>query len=134
MFGRCYDLPDEHHMAPVGTHGFQDHSVEVLSVLYHSWNDWCNHYVDLVSQHKGKFLQQVTMDEADEKQGLPLEEIAAIFGDADEVAIYQRDLDIDIATHTIVGRGEQGGSKRASVEAMHNEKHGEATSASSTET
>lgn len=33
--------------------------------------------------------------------GLPLEEVAAIFGDADEVAIYQRDLEIDFATHTI---------------------------------
>ncbi|OQU95567.1 hypothetical protein CLAIMM_01752 [Cladophialophora immunda] len=34
--------------------------------------------------------------------GLPLEEIAAIFGDEDEVAIYQRDIEIDLATHTIV--------------------------------
>jgi MFS family permease len=33
--------------------------------------------------------------------GLPLEEVAAIFGDADEVAIYQRDLEIDFVTHTI---------------------------------
>jgi hypothetical protein len=36
--------------------------------------------------------------------GLPLEEVAAIFGDADEVAIYQRDLEVDFATHTIVDR------------------------------
>jgi hypothetical protein len=28
-------------------------------------------------------------------RGLPLEEIAAIFGDADEVAIYQREIDLD---------------------------------------
>ncbi|KIX98805.1 uncharacterized protein Z520_05266 [Fonsecaea multimorphosa CBS 102226] len=34
--------------------------------------------------------------------GLPLEEVAAIFGDADEVAIYQRDLEVDFATHTVV--------------------------------
>lgn len=34
--------------------------------------------------------------------GLPLEEVAAIFGDADEVAIYQRDIEIDFATHSIV--------------------------------
>lgn len=33
--------------------------------------------------------------------GLPLEEIAAIFGDEDEVAIYQRDLEIDLTTHTV---------------------------------
>lgn len=37
-------------------------------------------------------------------KGLPLEEVAAIFGDADEVAIYQRDIEVDMATHTIVGR------------------------------
>ncbi|KAJ9615767.1 hypothetical protein H2200_001844 [Cladophialophora chaetospira] len=34
--------------------------------------------------------------------GLPLEEVAALFGDADEVAIYQRDIEVDFATHTIV--------------------------------
>lgn len=28
-------------------------------------------------------------------RGLPLEEIAAIFGDADEVAVYQRDIRVD---------------------------------------
>lgn len=36
--------------------------------------------------------------------GLPLEEVAAIFGDEDEVAIYQRDIEVDVATHTIVDR------------------------------
>ena len=36
--------------------------------------------------------------------GLPLEEVAAIFGDADEVAIYQRDIEIDLTTHTIKDR------------------------------
>jgi MFS family permease len=35
-------------------------------------------------------------------RGLPLEEIAAIFGDADEVAIYQRDIEIDHNTHAII--------------------------------
>ncbi|EXJ74111.1 uncharacterized protein A1O5_02405 [Cladophialophora psammophila CBS 110553] len=34
--------------------------------------------------------------------GLPLEEVAAIFGDEDEVAIYQRDLEVDFTTHTVV--------------------------------
>lgn len=28
-------------------------------------------------------------------RGLPLEEVAALFGDADEVAVYQRDIDVD---------------------------------------
>ena len=31
-----------------------------------------------------------------------MEEIAAIFGDADEVAIYQREIEIDHTTHAIV--------------------------------
>lgn len=35
-------------------------------------------------------------------RGLPLEEVAAIFGDADEIAIYQRDLTVDTTTHTII--------------------------------
>lgn len=34
--------------------------------------------------------------------GLPLEEIAAIFGDADEVAIYQADIEIDRNTHSVI--------------------------------
>ncbi|KAI1618273.1 MFS transporter [Exophiala viscosa] len=44
--------------------------------------------------------------------GLPLEEVAAIFGDADEVAVYQREIEVDFATHTIVdhhGQGIKGG-------------------------
>jgi hypothetical protein len=35
-------------------------------------------------------------------RGLPLEEIAALFGDAHEVAIYQQEIEVDHATHTIV--------------------------------
>lgn len=35
-------------------------------------------------------------------RGLPLEEVAAIFGDADEVATYQRELQVDTATHTVI--------------------------------
>jgi len=35
-------------------------------------------------------------------RGLPLEEVAAIFGDADEVAIYQREIEIDHNTNTII--------------------------------
>lgn len=34
-------------------------------------------------------------------KGLPLEEVAAIFGDEDEVAVYQRDIDIDDAHHIV---------------------------------
>ena len=43
--------------------------------------------------------------------GLPLEEVAALFGDADEVAIYQRDIEVDFATHTIVDHNPAGGVK-----------------------
>lgn len=35
-------------------------------------------------------------------KGKPLEEVAAMFGDEDEVAIYQRDIHVDFATHTVV--------------------------------
>lgn len=56
--------------------------------------------------------------------GLPLEEVAAIFGDEDEVAIYQRDIEVDFATHTIVGRhtdAEQGAQGVKGGEALHYE-------------
>lgn len=39
-------------------------------------------------------------------KGVPLEEIAAIFGDADEVAIYQRDIEMDHNAHTIIDRSQ----------------------------
>ncbi|RFU26001.1 hypothetical protein B7463_g10329, partial [Scytalidium lignicola] len=35
-------------------------------------------------------------------RGLPLEEVAAIFGDADEVAIYQQEIEIDHNTNIII--------------------------------
>ena len=62
--------------------------------------------------------------------GKPLEECAAIFGDADEVAIYQRDIDIDIATHTIRGHRLPTGDSKG-VEARHVEQDKEATSTES---
>ena len=34
-------------------------------------------------------------------RGLPLEEVAAIFGDSHEVAIYQRDIEIDPNHHIV---------------------------------
>lgn len=36
-------------------------------------------------------------------KGIPLEEVAAIFGDADEVAVFERELDVDPFTHKVVG-------------------------------
>ncbi|KAK3109290.1 hypothetical protein LTR53_017614 [Teratosphaeriaceae sp. CCFEE 6253] len=46
--------------------------------------------------------------------GVPLEEVAAIFGDADEVAVYERDLDFDPTTHAVIDlhTGEKGGIER----------------------
>jgi sugar porter (SP) family MFS transporter len=41
-------------------------------------------------------------------KGLPLEEVAAIFGDADEVAVYQREIEIDHTTHAIVDHHNDG--------------------------
>lgn len=40
--------------------------------------------------------------------GLPLEEIAALFGDAEEVAVYQQEIDIDRNTWTITDHHEKG--------------------------
>ena len=51
--------------------------------------------------------------------GLPLEEVAALFGDADEVAIYQRDIEVDFATHMIVDHHVADGVK--GVDAAHSE-------------
>ncbi|KAK5095207.1 hypothetical protein LTR70_003635 [Exophiala xenobiotica] len=42
-------------------------------------------------------------------KGLPLEEIAALFGDADEVAVYQRDIEVDENHHIIGVGGERAG-------------------------
>ena len=46
--------------------------------------------------------------------GVPLEEVAAIFGDADEVAVYERELDFDPTTHQVIAAGK-------AVKAEHNE-------------
>jgi hypothetical protein len=54
-------------------------------------------------------------------RGLPLEEIAAIFGDADEVAIYQADIEIDRGTGQVVihRSGEKTGASDGHVESLH---------------
>ena len=43
---------------------------------------------------------------------MPLEELAALFGDEDDVAVYQAEIELDKGTHAIVDH--------------HGEKHGEA--------
>lgn len=54
-------------------------------------------------------------------RGLPLEEIAAVFGDEAEVAIYQRELELDDDTHMIVDHHGQSSTNHA-VEVAHHEK------------
>ena len=52
--------------------------------------------------------------------GLPLEEIAAIFGDGEEVAIYQADIEFDRNTHSVVVRKRGGLEKGAQhMESVH---------------
>lgn len=58
-------------------------------------------------------------------KGLPLEEVAAIFGDAHEVAIYQRDLEIDADHHVVEHREIVEKSGRSGItEATHKEQGG----------
>jgi len=52
-------------------------------------------------------------------KGRPLEEIAAIFGDVDDVAIYQRDIEIDHTTHELKIKG-----VNAVIEGIDDEKAG----------
>lgn len=54
-------------------------------------------------------------------KGLPLEEVAALFGDADEVAIYQRDIEVDPEHHIVDVRSKTAGEK---VDIAHDEERG----------
>ena len=48
---------------------------------------------------------------------MPLEELAALFGDEDEVAVYQAEIVVDHNTHAIVDlHGEKRGSTTSQVE------------------
>ena len=55
------------------------------------------------------------------QQGVPLEEIAALFGDTDEVMVFSKDIHVDHATHELVidthgaGAGAGDGSVAARV-------------------
>lgn len=59
---------------------------------------------------------------------MPLEEIAALFGDQDEVMIFSEDIHVDHATHELVvdthgGTGADGGvAHRVATEATEPEK------------
>ena len=47
-----------------------------------------------------------------ETKGVPLEEIAALFGDQDEVVIFSGDIHVDHATHELVVDVHDGGSSK----------------------
>ena len=57
-----------------------------------------------------------------ETKGVPLEEIAAIFGDTEEIMVYSEDIHVDHATHElIVGRRAETGTDRSIVERVATE-------------
>lgn len=43
-----------------------------------------------------------------ETNGLPLEEIAALFGDKEDIVVYQREIRVDQNTHKLVVEKEEG--------------------------
>ena len=47
---------------------------------------------------------------------MPLEELSALFGDEDEVAIYQQEIEIDTNAHTIVDHHDEKRGGTAHVE------------------
>lgn len=59
---------------------------------------------------------------------MPLEEIAAIFGDQDEVMIFSEDIHVDHTTHELVverrssGAGDGGVARKVATEATVSEK------------
>jgi len=63
-----------------------------------------------------------------ETKGVPLEEIAALFGDQDEVMIFSEDIHVDHTTHELVvnthggPRGDGGVTHRVATEASASEK------------
>ena len=46
-----------------------------------------------------------------ETNGVPLEELAAIFGDDDEIAVYMKDIHVDHTTHQLVVDHQKGTSE-----------------------
>lgn len=52
---------------------------------------------------------------APETNGLPLEEVAAIFGDKDEVMVWQNQIHVDRNTHQLVVENSEGETDLARV-------------------
>lgn len=52
-----------------------------------------------------------------ETKGVPLEEIAALFGDTEEIMVFSEDIHVDLATdHLVVERHGQSGVTRVATE------------------
>ena len=50
-----------------------------------------------------------------ETKGVPLEELAAIFGDDDEVVVYMKDIHMDLTTHELIIDKEKGTAEMGRV-------------------
>jgi hypothetical protein len=50
-----------------------------------------------------------------ETKGIPLEELAAIFGDDDEIIVYMKDIHLDHTTHQLVVDRQKGTSELGRV-------------------
>jgi hypothetical protein len=50
-----------------------------------------------------------------ETKGVPLEELAAIFGDDDEVVVYMKDIHMDLTTHELIIDKEKGTAQMGRV-------------------
>ncbi|KAK0827735.1 hypothetical protein LTR73_005337 [Friedmanniomyces endolithicus] len=110
LSGRGYDLTNEYHVAPKCAHCVHQHRVEILvSSSYRTLRK----LADIQKFGFGSIGGVLMFLYFPDTNGVPLEEVAAIFGDADEVAVYERDLDFDPTTHAVIDAhsGEKGGIK-----------------------
>jgi hypothetical protein len=122
VLGRCDDLTDEYHMAakvchlpPLMSHPFLLLTPDTLTRAYSAPTafqtiGWKFYLCFIIPGTIGGVVVWIWFPDTN---GVPLEEVAAIFGDADEVAIYQRDIEVDFATHTIKDAHSSGGVKGA---------------------
>lgn len=60
---------------------------------------WRYYLVFIILTFIGGFVFLFTFPDT---RRLPLEEIAALFGDAHEVAIYHQEIEVDNETHTVI--------------------------------
>jgi hypothetical protein len=59
-----------------------------------------------------------------ETKGVPLEELAAVFGDDDEIVVYMKDIHVDAATHQLVVDKQKGNPELGRVVTeLHGQTH-----------